>query len=77
MRRSGSPAMSVPFSRMAPPAGLTMPRMVWTVLVLPQPDSPTRAIISPLAREKLTPSTACTHRLGWPVTTCVSPRRTG
>ena len=68
--------MSVPFSRMAPLVGLTMPRIVWAVVVLPQPDSPTRAIISPRARRKLTPSTACTHSLGARVSRSVSPRRT-
>ena len=56
--------MSVPFSRIVPEVGSTMRRMVWAVLVLPQPDSPTRASISPRARLKLTPSTACTHCRG-------------
>jgi hypothetical protein len=53
--------MSVPFSRIVPEVGFTMRRIVCAVLVLPQPDSPTRASISPRAMEKLTPSTACTH----------------
>ena len=30
------------------------------VVVLPQPDSPTRPSVSPRRIEKLTPSTACT-----------------
>ena len=70
--------MSVPFSRMVPDVEFTIRRMVCAVLVLPQPDSPTRASISPRARQKLTPSTACTHsrRLaGQPARS--GPRRTG
>ena len=69
--------MSVPFSRTAPLVGRTMPRIVCTVLVLPQPDSPTSAIISPRLRLKLTPSTACTQRRGLRVAAAVRPRRTG
>ena len=60
-----------------PLAGATIPRMVCAVVVLPQPDSPTRASISPRASVKLTPSTACTQPLGWRATRSASPRRTG
>ena len=69
--------MSVPFSLTVPLAGATIPRMVCAVVVLPQPDSPTRASISPRASVKLTPSTACTQSLGWRATRSASPRRTG
>ena len=69
--------MLVPFSRTVPLAAATIPRMVCAVEVLPQPDSPTRASISPRARVKLTPSTAWTQSLGCRLTRSVSPRRTG
>ena len=69
--------MSVPFSRTEPPVGRTMPRIVCTVLVLPQPDSPTSAIISPRFRLKLTPSTACTQLRGRRAAAAARPRRTG
>ncbi len=69
--------MSVPFSRMVPDVEFTIRRMVCAVLVLPQPDSPTRASISPRASEKLIPSTACTRRRGSRASRPVRLRRTG
>ena len=39
-----------------------MRRIESEVIVLPLPDSPTMPMVSPLAREKLTPSTALTTR---------------
>ena len=38
----------------------TRPRMASALMLLPQPDSPTRPTVSPGAMAKLTPSTACT-----------------
>ncbi len=53
------------------------PRSSWTialpVVVLPQPDSPTRASVLPVGTSKETPSTA----LKTPVVRCSKPRRIG
>ena len=58
---------SSPFKRIAPPtmraAGGSRPTIDRQVVVLPQPDSPTRPSVSPSRRVKLTPSTALTMRL--------------
>ena len=69
--------MSAPFRRIDPEVGSTSRRMVCAVEVLPHPDSPTRATISPFRRVKETPSTARTTCRGWRETVPTSPRRTG
>src|SRR4030095_8877512 len=45
--------------------------IVWHVVVLPQPDSPTSPKVSPASTEKLTPSTALTTRVPPNPTQCV------
>ena len=55
---------------MLPPVGSTSCRMARPTVVLPQPDSPTRASVSPGKIVRSTPSTART----WPVTRCRTPR---
>src|SRR5262249_40024581 len=60
MRRCGMASRSSPANRMLPASALAfparMPRMVLASVVLPQPDSPTRPMISPARIVKLTPS---------------------
>jgi hypothetical protein len=46
----------------SPEVGSIRRRMQRPVVLLPQPDSPTTPSVSPGARSKLTPSTACTGR---------------
>ena len=43
--------ISLPSNRTLPPSDSTSRRIAWAVEVLPQPDSPTSATISPLATE--------------------------
>ena len=50
----------MPRKRIEPASLSTIRITVWAVLVLPQPDSPTSATISPAPTENETPSTACT-----------------
>src|SRR5262245_32384874 len=50
-----------PSNSMAPPVGSSAARMSLEVVVLPQPDSPTRPRVSPLLIVKLMPSTALTY----------------
>ena len=52
--------MSRPRKRITPAFESTIRMTVWAVVVLPQPDSPTSASISPGSTLKSTPSTACT-----------------
>jgi hypothetical protein len=54
--------MSRPSSSTWPSAGSTIRSTDWAVVVLPQPDSPTRATISPARTSKETPSTARAQR---------------
>ena len=58
---------SSPSSSMRPPTmralGESRRTMAWQVVVLPQPDSPTRPKVSPASRLKLIPSTAFTTRV--------------
>ena len=58
--RSGRAVRSSPSNRMRPPDGSTSRRIVLPKVDLPQPDSPTRPIVSPRAISSDTPSTACT-----------------
>src|SRR5262245_20921952 len=46
---------------MLPAVGCSAARMSFEVVVLPQPDSPTRPSVSPVLMVKLTPSTALTQ----------------
>ena len=62
--RAPRPASSVPRNRIEPELLSTMRITVWAVLVLPQPDSPTSATISPSPTENETPSTAWTVSRG-------------
>ena len=57
-------ARSVPWKRMVPALGATMPRIMRASVVLPLPDSPTMVKISgrPASRRRLTPSTAVVLR---------------
>ena len=64
-----SAVMSSPPSTMRPAVGSISLRMVLPTVDLPQPDSPTRPSVSPLAMVKLTPSTALTA----PTRRCSSP----
>ena len=49
-----------PSTTIVPACGLTRFRISMIVVVLPQPDSPTRPSVSPSRMSKLMPSTACT-----------------
>src|SRR5712691_1432338 len=50
-----------PANAMVPAVGSSAARMSFEVVVLPQPDSPTRPRVSPVLMVKLTPSTALTQ----------------
>src|SRR5712691_2610692 len=50
-----------PANAMVPAVGSSAARMSFEVVVLPQPDSPTRPRVSPWLMVKLTPSTALTQ----------------
>jgi hypothetical protein len=82
-RRSGlslrcdNAVMSRPSTLTAPPAGSTMRRIVCAAVVLPHPDSPTSATISPRRSENETPSTARTHCCGRLASRSAIDRRTG
>ena len=71
------PVMSRPANRIDPLWLSTILITVCAVLVLPQPDSPTSATISPGPTEKLTPSTACTCSRGCRLSVPTTPRDTG
>ena len=63
IRRSSSllsPARSIPSNRTAPSVGSRSRIIARPVVLLPQPDSPTRPSVSPLRTSKLIPSTALT-----------------
>lgn len=66
-RAAGQPETSVPCRRMLPcsrwPLSAKRPITAWAVVVLPEPDSPTRATTSPGATENDTP---CTTRCSRP-----------
>src|SRR5918996_5892653 len=62
------PTMSLPLGRSR--------TMEWHVVVLPQPDSPTRPSVSPSLRVKLTPSTALTTRVPRKLKKCVCKSET-
>ncbi len=49
-----------PSNQTSPEVGSIRRRMQRPVVLLPQPDSPTTPSVSPAARSKLTPLTACT-----------------
>ncbi len=53
-------ARSLPPKRTAPLVGLSRPTSIRPIVVLPQPDSPTRPSVSPLRMSKDTPATALT-----------------
>ena len=57
-------ARSVPWKRIVPALGVTMPKIMRASVVLPLPDSPTMVKISgrPASRRRLTPATAVTRR---------------
>ena len=69
-----SPPIDAPSKRMSPEVGVMSFMIIRPVVVLPQPDSPTRPTVSPPAMSKLIPSTARTARAG---PRSKSPRRTG
>ena len=50
----------VPSTEIVPLCGGSSSRISMSVVVLPQPDSPTRPSVSPSRMSKLMPSTACT-----------------
>ena len=64
---------SSPSKKTEPPLLGVRRRIVRPIVVLPQPDSPTRPSVSPSRTVKLTPSTAFTQA----VTFCITPERTG
>ena len=64
---------SSPSKKVVPPVNGVRRRIVRPMVVLPQPDSPTRPSVSPWRTVKLTPSTAFTQA----VTFCNTPERTG
>ncbi len=57
--RSGR-ATAMPLSKISPFSGSSNPAAKRSVVVLPQPDGPSKVKISPGIIEKLTPSTALT-----------------
>ena len=69
--------MSWPRKRIVPATGSTSRIAVWAVVVLPHPDSPTSASISPSATENETPSTAWTTSSGRRAIVATNPRGTG
>ena len=77
MSEVSRPAISLPWKRIEPWSCCTIRTIVWAVVVLPQPDSPTSASISPAPTLNDTPSTACTHSLVRPVSDSTRPRGTG
>ena len=63
IRRMSSPASpnrSTPSNTIAPESGSTMRNTQRAVVVLPQPDSPTRLSVSPRSTANDTSETACT-----------------
>src|SRR5690242_9625625 len=68
------PAINLPSKRISPEVGSISFMIIRPVVVLPQPDSPTRPTVSPRRMSKVMPSTARTAA-GGPL--AHSPRRTG
>ena len=66
-------ARSLPSKRTEPLVGLSRPTSMRPIVVLPQPDSPTRPSVSPLRMSKDTPATALTV----PTLRCSIPLVTG
>ena len=50
----GSRVMSLPATRMTPSSGITNPAIARSSVVLPQPELPSSAIISPRSTSRLT-----------------------
>ena len=71
------PESSLPRKRIDPLSFSTIRTTLCAVVVLPQPDSPTSASISPGATLNVTPSTACTCSFGARRTAPTKPRGTG
>src|SRR6266480_5504103 len=57
--------MSSPRNRIDPAVGFSSMRIIFIVVVLPHPDSPTRPTVSPAPIEYETPSTAFTSPTGF------------
>ncbi len=55
-----TPVMSAPSSRMRPAVGSTKPATICSVVVLPQPEGPSRQTNSPSAMERSHSATAGT-----------------
>ena len=56
----GTPVMSWPSMKMRPASGVSKPASMRSSVVLPQPEPPSSANISPRAISRSTPSTAAT-----------------
>ncbi len=56
----GRCVMSTPFTRIVPSSGITNPAIDRSSVVLPQPELPSSAIISPRSTPRLTPSSTRT-----------------
>ena len=69
--------MSRPRKLIRPSSASTIRMTVWAVVVLPQPDSPTSASISPGPTLKSTPSTAWTCSCFWRLSVANRLRGTG
>ncbi len=69
--------MSSPAKRMLPATGSAIRSTVWIAVVLPEPDSPTIASISPRSTLNDTPSTARTTCRGARRSVPTMPRGTG
>ena len=67
------PSIPRPSNRRPPPVGSSSRSTSLAVVVLPQPDSPTRPRVWPRPTEKFTPSTARTT----PIVLAKTPRFTG
>jgi hypothetical protein len=66
--------MSWPSNQISPEVGFSSPTITLPIVVLPQPDSPTRPKVSPLEMVKLTSETALTD----PIFRCITaPAVTG
>ena len=51
--RPGLPVMSSPLSSTVPSSGLVRPESAWRMVVLPQPERPTRQTVSPASATRL------------------------
>ena len=61
-RRSDMPLMASPATYTSPPSTSSRPERVLSSVVLPQPDGPMMATISPRSMPRSTPLSACTRR---------------